>query len=267
MVEGFFSQNSSLDGQVHFLEVPDDYVSFVLCFPRSRCDLLDSRLKVLVEDGFIYLLETGTRVLGRRVVGKGYTGITAIALHRKHGIGALKLLRLDSRRRSLEHEAKVIELVQNTGLAPRIFLHRDFYIFRDYIPVDSCSPVPSLLETLVTSGRVAELKALLRRILIALYNLDSLKVDHTELGRPGGHLFYCLDGPKILDWDSARISNKPTNLSSFVSYLVYRFKYAKILRDILKYDTTQLIYSLKNYKGFYGLAEFTDVLRALGLEQ
>lgn len=266
MAEGFFTQNSTLDGEVHFLKNPDDYISFVLCFPRLKCNQLESRLKTLLDDGFIYIVETGTRVLGRRIIGKGYTGVTTIALNTKYGLGALKILRLDSRRKSLEREAEINLQVQSTGLAPKVYLYRDFYIFREYIPAGICNPVTNLLESYLATGKLADVRSLITNILIGLHRLDSLGIDHTELGRPGGHLFYCVDGPKILDWDSARPSSKPSNLTSFVSFLLFRFRLANVLRNTLGYEQTQVLYSLKNYKETYASSAFKSVLSALKLE-
>ncbi|MEM4976700.1 MAG: serine/threonine protein kinase [Desulfurococcaceae archaeon] len=265
MAEKLFAQGTTLDGEVHFLEKPDSYVARVLCYPRESCTEMEERLRALISDGFVYLVETGVRVINIRVLGKGYTGVTTAAFHRDYGLGALKLLRLDSRRRSLVHEAEMLMRVQEVKVAPRLYAYRDFYVFREYIPVDECTPVSNYISTLLNNGRVEELKNALRSILRSLHELDVLGVDHTEIGRPGGHVFYCLNGLRVLDWDSAKLSRKPVNLTSFASFLLYRFIHAEKLRGVLGYEISEVLHSLKNYKRTYSANAFTSLLSALRL--
>lgn len=250
---------------MHFLENPDHYVLRVLCYPRDQCSDFENRLNILLKDGFLYFVETGTKVLNIRVLGKGYTGVTTIAFNKRYGLGALKILRLDSRRRTLVHEAEMLMKVQQVNVAPKLYTHRDFYVFREYVPAETCTPVSKYLTWLLDSSKVIELKAILRGVLETLYKLDIIGVDHTEISRPGGHVFYCADGLKILDWDSARLSSKPVNLTSFTSFLLFRFERAESLRRILGYEHGKVLYWLKKYKQSYSLEVFISLLSVLGL--
>lgn len=265
MAQKHHFQNSELDGEVHFLRSPDSYVNKVLCYPSRACTCVEERLKALLNNGFIYLLETGKNILGIRVLGRGYSAITVVAYHAKHGIGALKILRTDSRRNNLVHEAEMLKNAQPSGLPPNLYLYEDFYVFYELLPPHTCKPYTRVLEELLFRGSLESLRNLLRNTLIPLYVLDSLKVDHTEINRPHGHVFYCDGNVKILDWESARIAEKPTNLTSFISYLLYRFKYAENLEKSLGYRVNNVLKALKEYKIAYSKEAFNELLCSLFL--
>lgn len=260
------SEDTTLDGEVHFLVPEDSYVKRVLCYPRTECSEYLERIKLLVSDGFIYFLETGTSVLGARVLGKGYSSVVVAAKNTKFGLGALKILRTDSRRSSLLWEAEVLRRAQISGLAPRLYIYRDFYIFQELLSPRTCRPYSVILEKLVLSSDVRGVKRILAETMKSLFRLDASRVDHAELNRPRGHIFYCEDGRVIIvDWESAKISSKPVNLTSFTSYIVFRFKYRLELGELLNWNVEKILSALRNYKLTYSSIEFENVLSALGL--
>lgn len=267
MALAYNSQDSSLDGEVHFLELEDPYVKRTLCFPSEVCRDYSERLERLLSDGFIYLLETGTRVMGSRYLGKGYSSIVVAARHSKLGLGALKILRSDSRRKSLQGEAEILTLIQGLGVSPRLYSHGDFYIFLEILPPGVCFPLHRVLESLVVRGDFELTRSILINTLKKLHGLDRIRVDHGELNRPGGHLYYCEGGRVvILDWESAKTASRPVNLTSFVSYLVFRFKYRDVLGRVLNWRLDRVLTALKTYKSAYSSTEYGSVLNALGLE-
>lgn len=257
-----------MDGEVHYLSQPDSFVTRVLCYPYETCSSLEYRLKTLVNRGFTYFLSTGKNIMGMRVLGRGYSSIVVAAHHSAYGVGALKLLRLDSRRNSLVHEAEMMRVAQPSGLPPRLYTYGDFYVFYELLPLHACKPYPSVLESLLATGRTRELVDLLKSTLLSLHVLDSLRVDHTEINRLHGHVFYCDDGSvRVLDWESARFSKKPSNVTSFVSYVLYRFKGSSALQAVLKYDTGRVLSALRNYKSSYSREALSEILRSLSLEE
>jgi len=263
VAQELYPQDPYLDGEVHFLEEPDSFVKRVLCYPRTSCADFDEKLDALLEDGFTYLLEVGKDVLGIRVLGKGYSAIVVAAHHVARGIGALKVLRVDSRSNSLLREAEMARRALPSGLPPRVYLGRHFYVFYELLPPHICKPLTLVIEGLLTRGDVHTLTSLLRNALTSLYALDLLRVDHTEINRPYGHVFYCNGVVKVIDWESARVSSKPNNLTSFVSYLLFRSRHADKLRYTLGYSVGRVLSSLRAYKAAYSLEAFSEVLGSL----
>ena len=263
MVIEFYFKNASLDGQVHFLKNKDTFIERVLCYPRNTCIELKERLEILIQDGFIYLLEAGREILGLRIIGKGYSSVVTIAYHGKHGLGSLKILRIDSRRSSLVHEAQMMIKAEPSRLPPKLYLYRDLYVFYEHLPLHTCSNYTDILIDLVLKKDIKTLTSLLERTLESLYVLDTLRVDHTEINRPSGHILYCNNEVKILDWESARLVEKPTNITSFISFLLYRFKYRDKLREILKYNSAGIMKLLSEYKSNYSREVFNELLISL----
>lgn len=262
----FPSEDAALDGEVHFLKLEDLYVKRALCYPNYECPDYSRRLRSLVEDGFIYLLETGGSVLGSRFLGKGYSAVVVVARNAKYGIGALKILRSDSRRRDLLGEAEIMIRAQLSSLVPRLYALRDFYIFRELVSSITCKPLTRALEELVAKGDFESLRRVLKYTLTELFKLDAIRVDHTELNRPEGHVFYCEEGRVvIIDWESARVASKPSNLTSFTSYLVFRSRLSRALAEVFKWNISEVLSALRAYKTTYSTTEFTNILRALRL--
>jgi putative serine/threonine protein kinase len=263
MVKGLCFEDTGLDGEVHFLKSMDPYIARVLCFPRDQCSDLHVKTSTLINDGFVYLLETGVDVHGLRLLGRGYTAVVTIAYHSKLGLGSLKLLRVDSRRSSLIREAEFMKQAEPTGLPPRVYLYRDSYVFYELLPPHECRSFTTVLNELVSSGKVNELKELLLSTLKSLHHLDCLGIDHSEINRPGGHVFYCNGLIKVIDWESSRLSRKPVNLTSFTSFLLYRYKYASKLRELLKFDLDKVIKALRRYKTSYSLDSFNEIIETM----
>jgi putative serine/threonine protein kinase len=261
--ERLYFEDSYLDGEVHFLKALDDYVTRVLCFPQESCGLLRDRLEALLRDGFIYLLETGASFMGMRILGKGYTGVVSIAYNRVKGLGAIKILRVDGRRSSLIREAEYMEKAYSTGLPPRLMSYRDFYVFYEYLPLYKCFGFEKLLVELLENNCLPELKQLILQALLKLYKLDLLRVDHTEINRPRGHMYVCGGDIKLLDWESARSSVRPGNVSSFVSYILFRFRRRDELINILGVRVEEALRALRKYKESYSGEDFQRIVSAI----
>lgn len=261
----FYCEISELDGEVHFLKQLDNYVQRILCYPQSTCHQLEARARRLIEDGFTYFLSTGTSIQNLRVLGKGYSSIVTVAYNERIGIGSLKLLRIDSRRDNLLREAEFMKLVEDMRIAPRVLLYRDFYVFYELLPPHRCQPFIFHIDHQVRGAKLDELKRSLHSVLWKLFMLDMRRIDHTELNRPGGHILYCDGEIKIIDWESARRSPRPTNLSSFVSFLLFRYHYAERLRELLGLEPANILANLRIYKERYDEDSYGKLIESMSL--
>lgn len=256
-----------VDGEVHFLAMRDQYIERVLCFPREPpCSVLEERVRKLTAHDFVYLLETGMLFQGLRVVGKGYSAILVLAKHRTHGLGLLKLRRVDSRRLSLRHEGELATKAWLTGCHPRIHLVDDDYVFREYLPRGQCRGVAEVLEQALETNRRDEVTEIILKTLLTLRRLDAAGLDHRELNRPGDHLLYCKGAVYVIDWESGREAEKPSNVSAFVSYLLYRFHMGENLRKTLGYEPESVLKAVKKYKREMSEISFTNLLIAMRLQ-
>lgn len=234
---------------MHRIEEIDDYLEFVLCFPRERCNskILEHRVNVLKKHCIKAIIEYGKPFLGYPILGKGYSSIIVLALTTTRQPIALKIRRLDSRRKSLEYEGMIIDYLNPTRIPPAIV-----FWTRDFIGMEPifCTSVEKYLDKLLLSKKTDELKFVIKRILSTLYLIDQIGIDHGELNRPYNHIFYCHDTKevRIIDWESARLSSKPHNFTMFASWIFYRYKRKIDIMNLLGVSREEVIEKLHDYK-------------------
>lgn len=250
---------------MHRIEEIDDYLEFVLCFPRERCasKILEYRVNVLKKYCIETIIEYGKPFLGYPILGKGYSSIIVLALTTTKQLIALKIRRLDSRRSSLEYEGMILDYLNPTRIPPAIvFWTRDFIGMEPIL----CTSIEKYLDELLLSKNINELKFIIRRILSALYLIDQMEIDHGELNRPYNHIFYCYDTKevKIIDWESARPSSKPHNFTMFTSWIFYRYKRKNEVVDLLGVSREEVIEKLREYKHGKTTSVFRWFIRLLG---
>ncbi len=203
---------------MHDLVDGDEFVEFVLCFPRRGCNgrVLRRRIQVLHELGIESLYEEGRIIHGFRVLGRGYSSIVFLARHKDLGKVVVKARRLDSRRSTLEYEAMIMDYLQPTMIPPVLHSFTRDFIIMEYV---NCPP---LIECLFKYDDITA-ETILEKVFASLYLLDLFGIDHGELNRPHEHMYLCPPYIlRIIDWESSRIRGKIHNLTMFASYLFYR---------------------------------------------
>ncbi len=240
---------------MHKIGSGDDYTRFVLCFPAIRCSekVFRERISILEKLGITSLIEEGRDLFGYRVLGKGYSSIIVLGNHKEHGKVVVKIRRLDSRRPSLEYEGMIMDYLSPTLIPPLIYSYSRDLIVMEHI---DC---PSVTDTIKQVN--SDLYKILSRIFASLYLIDVLAVDHGELNRPSSHMYICPDKQvRIIDWESARLSFRPHNLTMFASYFFFRSK----LIELGEVITKKLLRILKLYKNSpaKGFQELLGFLRS-----
>lgn len=258
MASEVHSEERELDRKLHPIDPNDPYVRFVLCYPREKCSDLDDRVLELREWGVSHLVEEGKNMLGFLVVGKGYSSITTLAM--RDGVrGVLKIRRLDSRRNSLELEGLMLDFLDRFGIVPRPMFYSKNYVFMEYL--NDCTPLVDYLRRHGQEGfENRSIVLVMRKILYSLYIPDFYRIDHTELNRAEDHMYLCKDNVKIIDWESATIRSRPSNVTSFVSYLLNRTVFKKALSPDRRRD---LILILKTYKETYSIKKLEELVKLL----
>ena len=103
-------------------------------------------------------------------------------------------------------------------------------------------------EYILTSDKNL-LAPVIKDLLRQCISLDLAGLDHGELSRADKHVYIVDDQPIIIDFDSASVTRKPKNLSSILSYLV--FKNTEVtykIRKLFKINIHGLRQLLREYK-------------------
>jgi putative serine/threonine protein kinase len=257
-----------MDGEMcwrkHFLEnISDEYLSRIICFPKDNCEEYSYRINILRKNGFRYFIEYGKAFSGIKFLGKGYASIVVLAYNEYYGLGALKLRRIDSRRITLEHEGMMLDYLDKTLYVPQLYMWARDFIFMEWLDPGKCMDLGRYFEELIFKNKFNELKRIIKRIILALYLIDKLGIDHGELNRPYNHIYICCDRyVKIIDWESSSY-RKPHNVTMFLSFLFNRYKYRSILKDIISISDKEIYGVLRRYKKNYSIKTLLPILRSL----
>lgn len=159
--------------------------------------------------GVVELLEGGpTLLFGSRVLGKGQNGVVVRCRHEvAEGEWACKLRRRDASRPSLLWEGYVLRLANGVGVGPRLLTFS-----RNVIVMEEVTGSP-------LSGEAVD-AALARRLLEQARALDRIGVSHNELARGGRHVLVRGGEPVIIDFESATLGGRRSNVLQLLNALV-----------------------------------------------
>jgi putative serine/threonine protein kinase len=190
---------------------------------------------------------TGSQSIGRGgVIGKGCVGIVVKARMRDT-IVALKIRRIDADRRSMDHEADMLQLANSVGVGPRFLARSQNLLAMEFI---DGLPLHRWITVLPKRGSKRRLRGTLERLLDDCFELDRIGLDHGELSEaPKNVLVEKSSNPRIVDFESASNRRRPSNVTSITQYLLIGGGPAKRVRDILGWRRrAALIRALREYK-------------------
>jgi putative serine/threonine protein kinase len=233
----------------------------VLCFPSPNETEVGDRIEELRGHGVVALEFSGrASVYGVPVpvLGKGFVGIVVIA-HVGRSIVAIKIRRMDADRVDLFHEAQMLSNANLVGVAPKFIGVSANFLLMQLIEGD-------LLPYWLKANKDKNLiKQVLGEVLEDCFRLDSAGLDHGELSKAPKHIIIDIkQRPWLLDFESASMERKPSNLSAVCSFLfASSSEMSRTIAGILgKRDKEEIVKSLKEYKKSRTENNFREVLQA-----
>ncbi len=175
--------------------------------PKHSLEALQALERVGVEA--ITLDERGLL----KLLGKGFRNIVLEGVMAGERV-AVKIRRSDYVSRDTSREAAMHGLANRLGVGPRL--------------LGWCGPVlvmelvsgPDLPTWLATGGYApAEARGALLELALQCFRLDRGGLDHGELSDARRHVLVVGGRPTIIDFGSARVTPRPKNLTSILSYL------------------------------------------------
>lgn len=236
----------------------------ILCYPRYDLKEAEKRLRELEKLG-VKALEFvgGKKAFDVYVLGKGYVGVVVVA-HTNVGRAALKIRRLDADRAEMQHEVEMLKKANHVNVGPKLLDATENFLLMKFI---EGKQLPDWIETQKQRRTQAKIRRVLREILEQCWRLDRVGLDHGELSQAPKHILVDADDvPHILDFETASIHRKVSNVTSVCQYLFIGSQLARIIKEKLgKVDTESLIGVLKAYKLKRTRENFEKVLDACGL--
>jgi putative serine/threonine protein kinase len=238
----------------------EPYVS-VLCYPRSTKAETRKRLRELQRLGVTALEFAGEKeAFNVPILGKGCVGIVTLA-HRKNERVALKIRRVDADRTRMQREAKLLKKANTVQVGPRLLdVSRDFLLMQFIDGV--------LLPEWLKKGRVKKhVRVVLRGVLEQCWHLDEIGLDHGELSRAPKHIIVSKEGkPVIVDFETASLNRRPSNVTSVCQFLFLSSETAKRVAERLgEIDKKAIVEVLRLYKNDKTFEHFGRVLEVCRL--
>lgn len=251
------------------LIAPEDFLNpiygRILCYPRFDHTEAKNRIAEMKSLGVTSVELAGLkRIENLPVLGKGCVGVVVIARNTL-GRCALKIRRIDSDRATMEHEAEMLRIANSVGAGPKLHAASRNFLLTDYV---EGVLFPKWVETLKGRGKKRSLQDAILSILKTCFKLDEVRLDHGELSRAPKHIIVTPEEkPILVDFETASVNRKPSNLTSICQYLFIGSEVSKRVRKIIgEVDMRFLIGALREYKQEMSEERFGRILRASGLE-
>ncbi len=236
----------------------------VLCYPKYDPKELRRRLNELEELKIEAIEFTGDkRVAKTPVLGKGYVGIV-VAAHTHTGKVALKIRRVDADRVSMQHEGRMLKRANAVDVGPKLLDVTKNFLVMEFV---EGRLLPGWIRELEGNEMNAKICGVLQAILEQCWTLDAAGLDHGQLSRAPKHIMVDKkDKPRIVDFETASINRKASNVTAVCQYLFIGSQLAReITRKHDKINKSQLIDALKRYKRRRTRRNFERILDGSGL--
>lgn len=233
----------------------------VLCYPTSNKAEARRRLKELERLGVTTLRFSGKkRISHLHVLGKGCVGVVVLAVSSNKQV-ALKIRRVDADRAAMRREATLLGKANSQNVGPELL------DVSSNVLVMGFSDGVLLPEWLKKTGEKTRIRNVLRDVLEQCWRLDSVGLDHGELSHAPRHIIVSeTDKPVIVDFETASLKRRPSNVTSLCQFLFIGSHTAKEnARRLGEVSKDALVEALRQYKKSRSLEDFRDILRACNL--
>jgi putative serine/threonine protein kinase len=233
----------------------------IICYPKPSKAELKKRLEELQRLGVETLEFSGEKqALNTPILGKGCVGIVTIA-YRNGEKAALKIRRVDADRSRMQQEAKMLKKANSVHVGPRLLGVSKNFLLMQFIDGDL---LPKWMEK---RKQKALMVKILREVLEQCWRLDIAGLDHGELSHAPKHIIIDKKNkPFIVDFETASLNRKPSNVTSICQFLFISGVVAeKVAEKLGEKDKKAIIEVLRRYKRDRTRENFETVLEACSL--
>ena len=218
----------------------------LIAYPNGDSNEVESRIRQLRRLEVTGLDFQGPLKIDRlSVLGKGVVGIVIMGFRGDRRIAA-KIRRVDARRASLIHEAEFLKTANSLDVGPKCLGGTADVLAMEFVEGVS---LPEWLQSLKGRGRRARVRSMVKPLLEQCLRMDAYGLDHGELSRAHKNVIVSNDNARILDFESASLTRRPSNLTSLAQYLFLGGSIAKKMgRALGSVDREALLKCLRSYK-------------------
>ena len=234
----------------------------ILTFPEGKESEIKKRLTELKKLGITHVSFTGPLQIEKcNILGKGYVGMVVLA-RKDSKVVALKIRRIDSPRKNMTNEAKLLKTANKINIGPKFIKKSKNFLIMEYIEGEKIIDWAKKHET-----KSGEICSVLNNVLRECYLLDSIGLDHGELSTIDKHVIIGRNKNTIIDFESSSTNRKPSNVTGATQAILIGTGLAKIIQKKIKLPTKSKIISLtREYKKNPTLENFENITVGLKLQ-
>ena len=234
----------------------------ILIFPEGKQSEIKKRIIELKKLGITHVSFTGPLQIEKcHILGKGYVGMVVLA-KKDNNIVALKIRRVDSPRKNMTNEAKLLKIANKIDIGPKFIKNSKNFLIMEYIEGEKIIDWAKKPEK-----KSGEICSVLNNILRECYLLDSIGLDHGELSTIDKHVIIGKNKNTIIDFESSSTDRKPSNVTGATQAILIGTGLAKIIQKKVKLPAKSKIISLtREYKKNPTLKNFENITIGLKLQ-
>ena len=233
----------------------------ILAFPKPKDSEIKKRIIELKKLGISHVSFTGPLQIDKcNILGKGYVGMVVLA--KKSGkIVALKIRRIDSPRKNMSDEAKLLKIANEINIGPKFIKNSKNFLIMEFIDGEKIIDWAKKSKT-----KSKQLCPVFTNVLRECYLLDNVGLDHGELSTIDKHVIVGKNRNTIIDFESSSTKRVSSNVSAATQAIFIGTGLAKIIRKKIQVPRRDKIIRLvRNYKKLRTQESFDGLLRGLKL--
>ncbi len=206
------------------VEIRSPLISKLISYPKFDADEYGKRITDVEKMGIKdVILEGFTQLYELKILGKGHSGVVLKVNTYSGKNFALKIRRLDSRRKDCLIEVKNQKLANLVGIGPKILENTHDLVLMEFINGKGIS------DWLVDHSNLTDFNKknvvhIVNEILEQCYTLDNLNLDHGELTRIDNHIMISDKNQiSIIDFESSSTKRKPSNVTSVTQDFIFEW--------------------------------------------
>jgi putative serine/threonine protein kinase len=244
-------------------KIESEPYSKIIGYPRASKSQIKSRINELKKLKIKSISFSGPTTIGKlAILGKGYVGVVVLA--KKDGKDvAVKIRRLDSQRKEMKSEAKLLKTVNSVNVGPKLLDTSKNFLVMEFLEGEK---IGNWINDLQGKGSVKKLKDVLRIMLEDCYRLDKMGLDHGELSSISKHVIVGKSKPTLIDFESSSTKRRVSNVTSITQAIFIGSGISKKVQKMYKIPSKEkIIEFLRAYKQEQSRESFEQLLITLKL--
>jgi len=228
---------------VKILEKKHVFFEDIILYKLTKSELLKKLENYEIRDSYIFA--------------HGKRGVIIKTKYKKKD-AAIKIKREKSKALgNIENEKRFLRLLNKHSIGPKIIEHE--LLMYEFVK-------GIFIEEFLEKNSKKDILIVLKKIFDQMYKLDKLGINKFEMHRPLKHILIKNNNPVLIDFERARFTQKPKNVTEFCDFMIGN-KVKKILdKKRIIINKKNLIDLARNYKKDISRDNYNNILNHIGLK-